>query len=111
MTSTTPPTKNTEELERGIDVAILLRTKIRNTLYNNDVGFSMANAGGRTAEKMAGDLVEKLAVHAEKLIARSVDQAVQAFGEKVLRELDDGKRQHSMRVIRSVITSLLKGAK
>lgn len=57
-----------DELEQGIDAAVLLRTKIRNTLYNNEIGFSMRNAGSRTAEQMADDLVEQLAGIAESII-------------------------------------------
>lgn len=57
----------TKDLDEGIDAAVLLRTKIRNTLYNNEIGFSMRNAGNRTAEQMAEDLVEQLATVAESM--------------------------------------------
>ncbi len=48
------------DLEQCIPIETLLKTKIRNTLYNNDIGFSMAKTGDRTARQMIEELASEL---------------------------------------------------
>ena len=75
-----------EELERGIETSILLRTKIRNTLHNNEIGFSMAKAGNKTAEQMAEELVEQLAGHCESIIRTEKLKLLAEVRERVVGE-------------------------
>lgn len=84
---TPSPTPQDDELERGVDIGILLRTKIRNTLYNNEIGFSMKNAGSRNAVQMVDDLVEQLAAHAEHLIQKSREDGYREALDKINRAM------------------------
>jgi len=56
----------------------LLRTQIGNTLYNHGVGFSLADANGRTVEQMVEELVDALVrpatAHTNAEIAKVLDR-------------------------------------